>query len=369
MNKKKKGLLGGVCVLGIVLIALVAMRSMQSVSDAPAPLTQQKQAQLSALQDAARGALPPDVDQYNPVVRDTSLRDTGRKGVGLFIRHTFFRVVGDIGFDVDRLSALLVPTDKDRPVTLDDPSSFVLKPLHGSVVMPASALTGLFNQYLDDYPGAQMRRIRVTTLGDGQLHVEGQTQKVPGLWLPFEMTGPVRLVAGHLFVYEPQKIKIAKLPAKGLLKAINLQLSKLVQIDTEGAQLEGDNIVLDLNHSLPPPAQDVHVQTMSIDAAGVHLKFTSAFNPAWPKPVLDTDSYILLDGGDIKTFRALITNVRLQLIANSGEKLDTSLYNYRDQIINGYFGSTTSGELVAYLAPVKTASYVPPAQPESDNDQ
>lgn len=369
MKHKKKWLASAAVVILLIVVALVAMRAMQSVSDTAAPLTQQKNTQLNTLQDAAQDALPPDVDKYNPQVRDSRLRDSGRKGVGLFIRHAFFRIAGDIGFDVDTLSALLVPTDKRRPVTLDDPHSFIFKPLHGSVVMPASALTGLFNQYLTDYPGAQLRRLSVTTRDNGMLHVEGQTQKVPGLWLPFKMTGPVRLVAGHLFVYQPDKIDIARIKAKGLLDAINLQLSKLVQIDTEGAQLTGDNIVLDLNHSLPPPTQDVHVASMHVDAAGMHLDFTSPFHPDWPQPILDTSSYILMDGGDIKTFRALITNVRMQLIAAKGGKLDTSLYNYRQQIVGGHFGSTTAGGLVAYMAPLEPASYIPPAQPEKDDDQ
>lgn len=373
MNKKKTtartvaGL--AVVLVLVVVVALVAMRMTQSVNDSPPPLTQEKQAQLNALDDLAKNALPPGVDAYNPVVRDTSLRDTGREGVGLFIRHTFFRIAGDMGFDVDTLSALLIPTDDSQPVILDDPSSFVFKPLHGSVVMPASALTALFNQYLTDYDGAQLRDLTVSTTNDGLLHVKGDTQKVPGIWLPFEMTGPVKLLAGHLFVYQPDKIKIIGLETKGLLNAINLQLSKLVQIDTEGAQLEGDSIVLDLNHALPPPTQDVQVKTMKIDQAGVHLDFTSPFDPDWPTPILDTDSYVMLNGGDIKTFRTLITNARMQLVAEDGTKLDTSLYSYRDQIVGGHFGSTTSGELVAYLAPLKTADYLPPAQPEKDDDK
>jgi len=371
MNKKKttaRTVVAVVVVLVIVLIvALIAMRTTQSVNDSPPPLTSEKQSQLNALDDVAKAALPPDVDAYNPVVRDTNLRDTGRQGVGLFIQHAFFRIAGDMGFDVDRLSALLIPTDDSQPVILDDPSSFVFKPLHGSVVMPPSALTALFNQYLTDYPGTQLRALKVSATDDGQMHVTGDTQKVPGLWLPFEMIGPVKLVAGHLFVYQPEKVKIAGLPTKGLLDAINLQLSKLVQIDTEGAQLQGDNIVLDLNHALPPPAQVVHVKTMRIDQMGLHLDFTSPFDPDWPTPILDTDSYVMLNGGDIKTFRTLVTNARMQLVAENGGKLDTSLYSYREQIVGGHFGSTTSGELVAYLAPLKTADYLPPAQPEKDD--
>ncbi|MES1955755.1 hypothetical protein [Salinisphaera hydrothermalis] len=359
----KRALLIVVAVMAMLAVAVGVMYGMREVRHGTPELTQAKQAQLKQLARLPEELAPPGENKYNPLERDTGPRDSGRRGVGLFIRHTVFRIVGGIGFDTDTLSALLVPTDPPRPVTLDDPTSFVFKPLHGSVIMPPSALAALFNQYLTDYPGTQLRNLSVSTRDDGTLVVDGQTQKVPGLWLPFHMTGPVHLVQGHLFIYTPKQIKIAHLEAKGLLKAIRLQLSNLVQIDTQGARIEGDSVVLDLNHSLPPPAQDVHVASLKIDHRGVHLRFTSAFDPKWPQPIVDTDSYILLDGGDVKTFRSLITHVRLQMVAGDGGKLDTSLYAYRQQIVHGHFEATPAGELVAYLAPYRAVSYLPPAKP------
>lgn len=360
----KRGLLTVVAMVTVLAVAVGVMYGVREVHHGTPELVRAKQAQLTQIAKLPKELAPPGENKYNPLERNAGPRDSGRRGVGLFIRHTFFRIAGGIGFDTDTLSALLIPTDPPRPVTLDDPTSFVFKPLHGSVVMPPSALTALFNQYLLDYPGAQMRHLSVSTRDDGTLVVDGQTQKVPGLWLPFHMAGPVHLVKGHLFVYTPSQIKIAHLEAKGLLKAIRLQLSNFVQIDTEGAQLEGDSVVLDLNHALPPPAQDVHVSSMKIDHQGVHMRFTSAFDPKWPQPIVDTDSYILLDGGDVKTFRSLITNVRLQMVAGDGGRLDTSLYAYRQQIVHGHFEATPAGELVAYLAPYKPASYLPPAKPQ-----
>lgn len=368
MARTKRILLVLVAVLVLAAVAIGLMYAVQTVDRSRAPLTQDKQTQLQHIEALPSALAPPDENQYNPLVRDSGPRDSGRKGVGLFIRHTFFRIAGGIGFDTDTLSALLVPTDPPRPVTLDDPTSFVFKPLHGTVVMPPSALTALFNQYLTDYPDTQLRNLNVSTADDRRLTVTGETQKVPGLWLPFTMSGPVRLEAGHLFVYQPDKIKIAHLEAKGLLKLIRLQLSKLVQIKTEGAQIKGNTIVLDLNHSLPPPEQDVHVSDLKIDHAGAHLAFTSPFHPQWPQPIVDTDSYVMLSGGDIKTFRSLITHVRMQLIAADGGKLDTSLYSYRQQITHGHFEITPAGELVAYLGAHHPAPYLPPASPKAGDD-
>ncbi|MFC3102768.1 hypothetical protein [Salinisphaera aquimarina] len=361
--RKKKVLWMGAGVVLLIVIALVGMRMAQGLDQSPPPMTTAKAAQLQSLEELA-AAHDKFAGPFNPRKEQPTLRDSGRGAVGLFIKNTFFRIAGDIGFDTEQLSALLVPTDPPRPVTLDDPTSFVFQPLHGSVIMPASALTALFNQYLTDYPDTQMRNIKVSTQPN-RLVVDGESSKIPGVWLPFHMEGSVHVEQGHLFVYAPDKIKVAKIEAKGLLSAINLQLSKLLQIDTQGAQLEGNNVVLDLNHSLPPPTQDVHIARMRIDDAGVHLDFSSQFNPAFPDPIVESDSYVLIQGGDIKTFRALITDARMQLIARGGGKLDTSLYNYRAQILDGFFDATPAGELVAYLGPYQPADYLPPAKPEN----
>ena len=366
MAKKKKALITGGGVLLLLIIALVAMRLAQSVDESPPPMTAQKHAQLAAL-DELKQAHESYAGEFNPREREPTLRDSGREAVGLFIENTYFRIAGEIALDIERLSALLMPKESSQPVILDDPGSFVFHPLNGSVTMPPKALAALFNQYLTDYDDTQMRAITVETT-PGKLIVAGETSNVPGLWLPFRMEGGVRVEKGHLFVYEPDKIEVAKIEAKGLLKAIQLQLSTLLSIETKGAKMSGNNVVLDLNHALPPPTQDLNVAKMSVDKAGVHMSFTSDFNPEFPPTIVKSDSYVMLQGGDIKTFRAVITDARLQMVARGGGKLDTSLYNYRKQILAGLFDATPAGELVAYLGPYQPADYLPPALPEDDDE-
>lgn len=363
-KKKTAAIAVGVIIL-LMAGALIAMKMAQPEAGSTSSLTAAKKAQLESLRDyqASQKAFS---DSFNPKTRDGSLRDSGRNSVGLFINNVYFRVAGDIAFDTTRLSALLTPRHEGDPVILDDPTSFVFHPLNGQVTLPPKALAALFNQYLTDYPDSQLRKITVTTRS-GQLIVDGEAAKVPGVWLPFHMEGTVDLVQGHLFVYHPDQIKIGPMETQGLLEAINLQLSKLLKIESQGAGFSGNNVVLDLNHALPPPEQSVHVKSMQIDQAGVHLDITSDQNPDFPEPIVDSDSYVMLQGGDVKIMRSVITDARLQMMAEDGGKLDASLYSYRKQLIEGVLDATPSGEIAIYLGPFSPADYIAPALPEDSN--
>ena len=366
MTKKKK--IGIVIAVVVVVLAgtVIAMKAAQPEAAESATLVSNKHAQLDSIKRYNDGQNQFS-ESFNPIIRDRTLRDSGRKSVGLFINNVYFRVVGEIAFDTKRLSAVLIPREDGAPIVLDDPTSFIFHPLHGQVTLPPKALSALFNQYLADYPDSQLRKIKASTRDDGRLVVEGEAAKIPNVWLPFHMSGKVELKQGHLFVYEPDEIKIGPMQAKGLLEAINLQLSKLLQIESQGAGFSGNNVVLDLNHALPPPEQSVHVQNMRIDSSGVNLDITSDKDPEFPDPVVDSDSYVMLQGGDVRIQRAVITDARLQLMARDGGKLDTSLYNYREQLVNGVLDATPSGEIAIYLGAYQPADYLQPALPE-DSD-
>ena len=366
MTRKK---IVGITIAGLVVLcagAVIAMKAAQPEAAESATIITAKHAQLASIENYNDGQNSFSED-FNPVIRERTLRDSGRKSVGLFIKNVYFRIVGDIAFDTTELSAVLFPRTPGDPIVLDDPTSFIFHPLHGQVTLPPKALSALFNQYLADYDDSQLRNIEASTDDSGQLVVEGEAAKIPGVWLPFHMAGQVTLEQGHLFVYRPDEIKLGPMEAKGLLEAINLQLSKLLQIESEGAGFSGNNVVLDLNHALPPPEQSVHVANMQIDSAGVHLDITSDRDPEFPDPVVKSDSYVMLQGGDIRIQRAVITDARLQLMARDGGKLNASLYNYREQMVNGVLDATPAGEIAIYLSDYVPVDYVGSALPE-DSD-
>lgn len=353
-NKRKYWIAAALALL-VTVVAAVAANLLPSHVTATPALIAEKQTQLAALDEltAANAAFATD---YNPQQRESTLRDSGRKGVGIYMRNAFFRVAGDIGFQASELAGLLLPSGSSSLVIMDDPTSFVFKPLRGKVVMPPSALAALFNQYLADYEGSQLRNLSVQTQAD-TLIVNGETSNVPGVWLPFHMAGEPRLADGHMFVFDPDTIEVANIQAKSLLKLVNLQVSSLLTIDTKGAELEGNAIVLDLNTALPPPRMQVQVSEMHIDDAGLHLSFTSDYQAEFPEPIVAANSWIMLQGGDVKTLRAVLTDVRMQMLARDGGALDISLYNYRQQLQSGLMDVTPAGGFVAYLGAFKPADY------------
>lgn len=352
MNKATRRLTLGIGLVTLVVVVLataagVAWRMTRHTHDIPSPLVAFKRAQLDDL-----AALDAELNAYAngfiQKVRESGLRDSGREGVGLFINDVFFRIADGIGFETPHLAALLIPTQPPRPVILDDPTSFILKPLQGTIIMPPSALSALFNNYLLDYPDASLRNIKVQTQTDTVI-IDGEVSKALGIWLSFHMAGSLELAQDHLLVYSPTSVQVDGLPVDTLLDMFNLELSSFLDIKTKGAEMKADAIVLDVETALPPPRLEVHIADMSVDAQGVHLTFTSDRNPPAPTPIVASDSYIMFQGGDLKTFRALPVGTRLQLVAKNGSQLTASLYGYREQILHGYFDTTPEGGLIAYL--------------------
>lgn len=113
----------------------------------------------------------------------------------------------------------------------------------------------------------------------------------------------------------------------------------------------------------------VEVSEMRLEADGPHLTFTSEYEPEFSEPIVKADSTTMLQGGDVKTLRALLTDVRMQMVAKDGGKLDLSLYNYREQLQAGLMDVTPAGGFVAYLGPHVAADYVPQVDTEDKSPE
>ena len=179
MTKKK---ITGIAIVGLIVLcagAVIAMKAAQPEAAESATIITAKQAQLASIESYNEGQNSFS-DSFNPIIRERTLRDSGRKSVGLFIKNVYFRIVGEVAFDTTQLSAVLIPKTPGDPIVLDDPTSFIFHPLNGQVTLPPKALSALFNQYLTDYDDSQLRNIQASTRDDGQLRVEG-LRPGPGL--------------------------------------------------------------------------------------------------------------------------------------------------------------------------------------------
>ena len=138
MTKKK---ITGIAIVGLIVLcagAVIAMKAAQPEAAESATIITAKQAQLASIESYNEGQNSFS-DSFNPIIRERTLRDSGRKSVGLFIKNVYFRIVGDVAFDTTQLSAVLIPKTPGDPIVLDDPTSFIFHPLNGQVTLPPKA--------------------------------------------------------------------------------------------------------------------------------------------------------------------------------------------------------------------------------------
>ncbi len=284
----------------------------------------------------------------NPQIREPSFRDSGRDGTLLFINKTNFRFVEDIGFYVPKLVVALKPYDPSSPVIFDDPTSFSITPLQGEVVLSGAALEALLNKKTFNFRGATLRNLKAKTL-DGVFILGGQMIR-KGKWVPFEMKGNLLLSKGHILKYTPWSVFVDGEDATKVLKIARVKLDELLTVRAKGANLYGSTVVLDTLLLFPPPTLNLNIASAKVEKRGLVLSFNEAINPEFPDSLTNTESSMIVKGGDVKFLRTMPVNALVEIRSTSeGKDFDFNLYRFRDQLTAGYIKLRMDGAITAYL--------------------
>ena len=274
-------------------------------------------------------------------------RSSGADGSTLYIKNSNFRVVDNIGFYIPDLVVKATPNDSSQPLVFDDPTSFSLTPLKGSVVLDSAKLEALLNKKVFAFKGATLRNIKVKT-ATNVLTLSGQMIR-KGLWVPFELKGDIKLEDGHILKYRPWKVVTDGQDATKVLKVANVEIDELLTVRAPGANLIGSTVVLDALKLFPPPTLNLNIASASMEDRGLVLTFDNG-SGSDASPLADSNSYILIKGGDVKFMKAVPTNARVQVMsASESADLDFCLYDYRDQLSAGYLKVKEDGAILAYL--------------------
>jgi hypothetical protein len=266
----------------------------------------------------------------------------------LYVKNTNFRVVENIGFYIPELTVKIAANDSSMPVVFDDPTSFSLTPLNGSVVLDNAKLNDLLNKEVFAFKGATLRKISATT-SDNQLALAGEMIR-RGKWVPFAMKGKVSLHDGHILKYVPWSVLVDGVDATEVLKVANVNLDELLTVKSPGANLIGSTVVLDTQKLFPPPVLNLNISSASVEKRGLVLNFSNAGDDSDPATLADSNSYILIKGGDVKFMKAMPTDARVQVMsASTDADLDFCLYDYRDQLSAGHLKFKEDGAILAYL--------------------
>lgn len=280
-------------------------------------------------------------------------RRVSNRATTIQLRNVDFFITGAIGFHVDQLDAEMVPRRPGEPVDLDDPNQYDIRILGGSVLEPWPAMNALFNDYLLDYTPRSLNDLKLAPDGT-QLRVTGGIRLwnhvPPGVWLPTSMTGSLRVLDGRHIAYTPSQVSVLGVPQAKLLRALGIELASLTPLRRRGAELKGDSLVLDQYTVFPPPVLNGQLAEVHVEPGGLRLTFHRASN-VLPKPAAGAaTSYIWMEGGDMKMFNVLETNLRA-LIENTAQAgpLRFDLYGYREQVSKGSVRMAADGTLLVDL--------------------
>jgi hypothetical protein len=278
----------------------------------------------------------------------SNYRSSEASGSVLYVKNTNFRVVDNIGFYIPDLIVNATPNESGAPVVFDDPTSFSLTPIKGSVVLDSGKLEALLNKQVFAFKGATLKNIKVKT-ADKVLTLSGQMIR-KGVWVPFVLKGDIQLSDGHILKYTPWQVITDGHDATQVLKVANVAIDELLTVDTPGAKLIGSTVVLDTLKLFPPPMLNLNIATASMEARGLVLTFDNEGAGTDSATLTDSNSYILIKGGDVKFMKAMPTDARVQVMSESGDAdLDFNLYGYRDQLSAGHLELEEDGAILAYL--------------------
>jgi hypothetical protein len=275
--------------------------------------------------------------------RAPGLRDSGQDAALVFIRNVDLRFVGDIGFQVEQLSMRFTPTVAGEPVVLDDPSSFTITPVAGSVRLDARAMTSLFNEFLFKNNGVPLRNFRLVPR-DGAISIFAEMRRKA--WVPIELSGTLRLRDPQTIVFSPSKVVVAGDDASRLLTRAGIELSDLLNVRTPAVELAGSEVVMHVPRMFPKPVLNTAVSSIALTRDGLSLHFGGTAAPQMAVPAGEPGTYIRFLGGDVKFLRTMPMNTDISLVpAQANKPFVFDLYRYREQVAAGYLQFEQSGAI------------------------
>ncbi len=179
----------------------------------------------------------------------------------LTMRNVQFRFTKDLVVGIDRIRAQMRPAPPATVVSFDDPASFDLDVAGAVGPSDLPQVEVLMNTRIFAYPNANVRNLRVEA--DGQnLVIHGTLSK--GATIPFTMGGTPSIREGRWLAIETKEVKIGAVGVTGLLSALHISLSAMINVPASGnLRVEKNTILIDVFSNLPPP--HLHGAIASLD--------------------------------------------------------------------------------------------------------
>ncbi len=247
------------------------------------------------------------------------------------------------------LRGQMIRTRRDVNPTFDDPESFSLEIKTGVI----RANVGDIGIFLNAGGVANSPLKNISLLADGdQIKLKGTLHK--GISLPIEVLGSVATTSDNRIQLHVTKINVLKIPLKGLLGGLHIEISDLFQPKgIPGMEVSGNDLFFDTFKLLPPP--HIHGQLTKVRVVSPDIEEVYGNAEDTVSRVEEWRNFLRLNDGTIDFGKLTMRNVDLIMVDLSNDAwFDLDLNNYQNQLVNGYTRMTPQAGLQIFMPDLDT---------------
>jgi hypothetical protein len=261
------------------------------------------------------------------------------------MRNVELHVTDPIVLDIRRLRGRMISNRKGTPPVFDDKGSYTLEIRSAEIAMTEASLSSLFNTYVFAYPGAPLRDLSVHFEGERVVQT-GKLAKAAGI--PFEIRGELSLDPDGKIRLHPISIKAAGVGVRGLLEFLGADLAKILKLhEARGVSVAGDDLILDPERLLPPPAIRGRVSHVRIENGSIVQFFGDA---APGEEGLSSQNFLRFRGGRIRFGKLTMDDSDMTIFdEDPSDPFVFYLDHYNEQLVAGYSKNTPEHGLRVFM--------------------
>lgn len=228
------------------------------------------------------------------------------------------------------LNGLVFPMKPGGVISLDDKNSFLVEIQNGVIGTSLSDMTRLMNDRIFSYPGSPLSELVLSAHGS-QLKLNATVKKKVSF--PVEIIADVGTTAKGDIKLHIESLKAEKIQVKSMLGAFGVKAGDLVDAKgAKGVTVDGDDLVLDIEHLLPPPRKRGRITKVEVSGNELIETFgTRSFEQS-----SDRRSYLRFVGGVIEFGKLRMKECDLMLSdPEKPEWFDFNLDHYQKQLVAG----------------------------------
>jgi hypothetical protein len=257
----------------------------------------------------------------------------------------------------------MLRTRRDTIPSLDAPDSFIFDIQKGVIHVNVGDLADYLNAVSAN--DAPLKNITIQPEGE-QLRVRGTVKKV--LRLPVEVLGSLSPLPSGEILFHTSKISVLKVPMKGLLGLLHIQVDDLVSnTHVPGIRTTDNDIIFDTGRLLPAPHIRGQLTSVRIRFPDIEAVYGNSGNNE--TALAQWHNFLRLSGGTLNLGTLTMHHADLTMIdVDDTPWFGLDLANYQSQLTRGYARITAGAGIEAYMPDLDQhgpASVSPPVSVET----